>query len=66
MLGGSGCGFSNGFADFNPAPAFNFWLRPAVLPFLAFIGDPPRESRSSSIHPQKRQCRFEGQRIYRP
>ncbi len=37
--GGSGCGFSLtvGFTDFNPAPAFNFLLRPDAFAFFAFI-----------------------------
>src|SRR5579863_164435 len=40
-LGGSGCGFSKGLTDFSPAPACNFLLRPAALPFFAFIRVPP-------------------------
>ena len=37
LPGGSGCGFSKGFTDFNPAPDFNFLLRADDFAFFAFI-----------------------------
>src|SRR5277367_3997342 len=37
LPGGSGCGFSKGFTDFNPAPDFSFLLRADDFAFFAFI-----------------------------